>query len=154
MSRAPTLVLVLLVLAAGCFQLHNWDIELHARTGQWIVEHGQVPTVNVMSELHASHPTVDDKWAFQVVAHLLLDGLGPNACIAARLALMLALFLAAASTARRLGADGWCALLLLALAALAARARFAFRPDLASLLLTVLFVREMLLHAPGRAQAL
>ncbi len=152
--RAPTLVLVLLVLAAGCFQLHDWDIELHARTGQWIVEHRQVPTVNVMSELHASHPTVDDKWGFQVVAHLLLDGLGPEACSAARIALLLALFLVSAATARRLGADGWCALLLLVLSLVAARARFALRPDLVSLLLTVLFAREVLLHPPGRGQAL
>ena len=51
MPRAPTLVLVLLVLAAGCFQLHNWDIELHARTGQWIVEHGRVVELGTHDEL-------------------------------------------------------------------------------------------------------
>lgn len=152
--RAPTLVLVLLVLAAGTFQLHNWDIGLHARTGQWIVEHGAVPRTNVLSELHADWPTVDDKWAFQVLAHLLHDRLGPNACIAARLALLLATFLLAHATARRLGAGPWCSLLLLALAVVAARARFAFRPDLVSLLLTVACARELLLHAPSRGQAL
>jgi len=151
--RAPTVVLVLLVLAAGLFQLHNWDIELHARMGQWILEHGRVPTVNVLSELHADHPTVDDKWAFQLVAHVLYDGLGPNACIAARVLLLLALFLVLADTARRLGASGWCALLFLALAAVAARARFTFRPDLVSLLLTARFARELLTRPPGRRQA-
>jgi hypothetical protein len=97
---------------------------------------------------------VDDKWAFQVLAHVLYDGLGPNACIATRLALLLALFLVLADTARRLGASGWCALLFLALAAVAARARFTFRPDLVSLLLTALFARELLTRPPSRRQVL
>ncbi len=152
--RAPTVVLVLLVLAAGLFQLHNWDIELHARTGEWILEHGRVPTVNVLSGLHADHPTVDDKWGFQVVAHLLHDGLGPNACIAARLLLLLSLFLVLADMSRRLGASGWGAVLFLVVAAVAARARFAFRPDLVSLLFTALFARELLTRPTGRRQAL
>jgi hypothetical protein len=152
--RAPTIVLVLLVLAAGLFQVHDWDIELHARTGQWILEHGQVPTTNVMSDLHHDYPTVDDKWGFQVLAHLLYDGLAPVATIFAGLVLLLGLFLVAAGTARRLGADPWCALLCLALAMVAARARFTFRPDLVSLLLAALFVRALLTRPPSARQAL
>ncbi|HEX5009524.1 MAG TPA: hypothetical protein VFY71_03910 [Planctomycetota bacterium] len=152
--RAPTIVLVLLVLAAGLFQVHDWDIELHARTGQWILQHGQVPTTNVMSELHHDYPTVDDKWGFQVAAHLLFDGLGPVATTVAGLALLLGLFLVTAGTARRLGADPWCALLCLALAVVASRARFTFRPDLLSLLLAVLFVRALLTRPPSARQAL
>ena len=111
MERVPgwlaLTLLVLVVLAAGWFSLHNLDIWLHARTGEWIVEHDAVPTTNVLSRLHAEWPTVDDKWGFQVVAHLLLDGLGPEACNAARIALMLALMLTCWGTARRGGAGPW-----------------------------------------------
>ena len=151
MERVPgwlaQTLLVLVVLAAGWFSLHNLDIWLHARTGEWIVEHGQVPTVNVLSRLHADWPTVDDKWGFQVVAHWLLDGLGPEACNAARLALMLALLLVCWGTARRAGAGPWWTLSALLLAMLASRTRFTFRPDLVSLLLTAIVARAVL--APG-----
>jgi hypothetical protein len=128
-SQAPTrplpcLLLLLAVLAAGWFAVHDFDIGLHARTGQWIVEQGRVPTVNVMSRLHADHPTVDDKWGFQVLAHLLLDGAGPDACIAARMLLLLLLFGVMAATARRLGAGSWSTLVFLLLALVAGRSRF------------------------------
>jgi hypothetical protein len=146
-GRLALALLVLVTFAAGWFSLHNLDIWLHARTGQWIVEHGEVPTVNVMSRLHADWPTVDDKWGFQVVAHLLLDGLGPDACNAARLALLLGLLLVCWSTARRGGAGPWWTLGALLLALLASRTRFTFRPDLVSLLLTAIVARAML--APG-----
>jgi len=152
--RAPTIVLVLMVLSASLFQVHDWDIELHARTGQWILQHGQVPTTNVLSELHHDYPTVDDKWGFQVLAHLLFDGIGPVATNIAGMALLLGLFLVAAGTARRLGADPWCALLCLSLAVVASRSRFTFRPDLVSLLLAALFVRSLLTRPPSRRQVL
>src|SRR5262249_35255865 len=67
---------------------------------------------------------------------------------------MAALFLVLASTARALGADPWVTLLVLAVAALAARARFTLRPDLLSLLLTALVARELLTRPPSRGQAL
>ena len=153
MERAPgrlaVVLLVLVVGAAGWFSLHNLDIWLHARTGEWIVEHGTVPTTNVMSRLHADWPTVDDKWGFQVVAHLLFDGIGPDACNAARLALMLALLLTCWGTARRAGGGPWWALSCLLLAMLAARSRFTFRPDLVSLLLTALVARAALQPRAG-----
>jgi hypothetical protein len=147
-SRVAPLLLLLAVLAAGFFSVHNLDIELHARTGEWIVEHGSVPALNVLSRLHADHPTVQDKWGFQVLAHVLFDGLGPDACIAARVALMLGLFGALWSAARRLGAGPWWALFALLVALIAARSRFTFRPDLVSLLLTAVVARAVLAARP------
>jgi hypothetical protein len=141
------IVLLAAVLAAGWFQVHNLDIGLHARTGQWIVEHGRVPAVNVLSRLHADHPTVDDKWLFQVAAHLLFDGLGPDACIIARELLLLALFGIMAVTARRLGAGTWSTAGWLLLALVAGRSRFTFRPDLVSSVLTVAVVHVLLVSA-------
>jgi hypothetical protein len=147
-SRVAPLLLLLAVCAAGLFSVHNLDIGLHARTGEWIVEHASVPSVNVMSGLHAEHPTVQDKWGFQVLAHGLYDGLGPDACIAARMALLLALFCVSWSTARRLGAGPWWTLGVLLVALIAARTRFTFRPDLVSLVLTAIVLRAVLASAP------
>ncbi|HTE06414.1 MAG TPA: hypothetical protein VK824_09475, partial [Planctomycetota bacterium] len=143
-ARLAWWLLLGVVLAAGWFQVDNLDLGLHARTGQWIVEHGRVPALNVMSRLHASHPTVDDKWAFQVAAHLLFDGLGPDACLLARDLLLLALFGVMACTARALGARGWSTLFWLLLALVAGRSRFPFRPDLVSCLLTVVVAHVLL----------
>ncbi len=132
------------VLAAGWFQVHNLDIYLHARTGQWIVEHGSVPVLNVMSKLHATYPTVDDKWGFQVLAHALFDGIGPDACVAARQLLLLLLFGFMLATARGLGAGAWSSLAWLLLALVAGRSRLTFRPDLASAVFTVVFAHILL----------
>ncbi|MCB9899242.1 MAG: hypothetical protein H6825_14650 [Planctomycetes bacterium] len=146
---APALLaLAVLVFCAGTFRVHNLDIWLHARTGEWILEHGRVPSTNVLSELHADHPSVHDKWLFQVAAHVLLDDLGPDAVIAARLLLMLLLFGTMAATARGLGAGPWATLAACALALLAGRMRFLFRPDLVSMLLLVVFAHVLLVRRP------
>ncbi|MHC4846647.1 MAG: hypothetical protein ACYTCU_10870 [Planctomycetota bacterium] len=146
-----TWLLLLAVLAAGLFSVHNLDIHLHATMGEWIVDHGTVPSTNVLSELHADHPTVQDKWGFALLAHGLLDGLGPWAVILARLAVLFALFGVMASTARKLGAGPWAMLLFLLLALVAARSRYTFRPDLLSLLLTALVTRAVVAeHTDGR----
>jgi hypothetical protein len=143
-----TWLLLLAVLAAGLFSVHNLDIHLHATMGEWIVDQGTVPSTNVLSELHTDHPTVQDKWGFALLAHGLLDGLGPWAVILARLAVLIALFGVMASTARRLGAGPWAMLLFLLLALVAARSRYTFRPDLLSLLLTALVARAVVAERP------
>jgi hypothetical protein len=143
-GRLAWWLLLGVVLAAGWFQEDNLDLGLHARTGQWIVEHGRVPTVNVMSRLHADHPAVDDKWGFQVLAHLLLDDVGPDACVVARDLLILALFAVMAATARALGASPWSTTFWLLLALVAGRSRFPFRPDLASCLFIVIVAHVLL----------
>lgn len=147
LRRSWPLALALLgavVLAAGWFSVHNLDVFLHARTGAWIVEHGRVPTTNVVSEVHADHPTVADKWAFQVLAHAVMDGPGPDVVIGLRLLLMGTLFGVLVLTARALGAGAWATLGALVIAAVAARSRFMFRPDLVSLVLLAVFARACL----------
>jgi len=151
--RACTL-LVLLVLAAGTFREHNFDVWLHARTGEWILEHGHVPETNVLSPIHTGYPSVHDKWAFQVLTHLVFDGAGPLGVYVVRLALLLALFLCLWSTARRLGASPAMSLLVLSLALVAARSRFMFRPDLASLLLQAVVLRVVLVLRPDGRRSL
>ena len=141
----------MVIVSAGSFRLHNLDVWLHAATGEWIVEHGEVPHTNVLSEIHAEYPSVHDKWLFQVLTHGLLDGLGPHAMIALRLALMALLFTTLARTARGLGAGAGTTLLTLGLACLATRARFFARPDLVSLVLLAVFAHVALVaRSDGR----
>lgn len=137
------LLLVFAALAAW-FEVHNLDLPLHARTGEWIVQHGEVPTTNVLSHLHHDHPMVADKWLFQVAAHALHDGVGLDAVLLARVVLVLALAWGMASLARERGAGPAALLALCVLGLVAARARLFFRPDLVSLVFVVLVARSLL----------
>jgi hypothetical protein len=142
-----------LVLCAGVFQVHNLDWPLHDVTGEWILEHAEVPGTNVLSELHREHPSVHDKWGFQVLTHLVLDVAGSNGLLVLRVLLLAVLLTLMAATARGLGASPGAALLTLALAVVAARSRFLARPDLASLVLLVAFVHVALVARPDGRRA-
>jgi|GEM_PF-1860028 len=142
--RLATVVLGLVVLSTASFRMVNLDIWLHAATGEWIVEHGAVPTTNVLSELHHDYPSVHDKWGFQVLAHGLLDGLGPDGVNVARLLLVALLAAVMASTARRLGASPGATVLLVSLGLLACRNRLVFRPGLVSLVLLAVLLQVLL----------
>lgn len=152
-ARWGLAVLLALSVVAGTFQVHNLDIGLHARTGEWIVAHGEVPTTNVMSPLHADYPSVHDKWAFQVLAHLIWDGLGADAVLSLRVLLIVGLFGLLWRTARGLGASPGSALLFLALAMVAARSRFLFRPGLVSLVLLAVVLHVVLVARPDGRRA-
>ncbi len=148
-------MLAVTVFALGWFEVHNLDIHLHARTGQWIVEQGEVPRTNVLSAIHADYPSVHDKWLFQVLAHGLVDGPGIAWALVGRLVLMGLLAFALVSTGRRLGARPGALLLLVLLGLMASRTRFMFRPDLVSLVLLAFVVRTTLATRPdGRGAVL
>jgi hypothetical protein len=152
-ARWALSTLLVLAVLAGAFRIHNLDLGLHARTGEWIVEHGEVPLVNVMSDLHADYPSVHDKWGFQVLTHALWDGVGPSAVVLVRISLIVGLFLLLWLTARRLGASPGSAMLFLVLGMVAMRSRFLFRPGLVSLLLLALVVYVILAARPDGRRA-
>ncbi len=144
-------MLLALVAVAGCFRVQNLDLGLHARTGEWILEHREVPNTNVMSPIHGDYSSVHDKWGFQVLAHLVWDGGGASGVIALRLLCMLALFAVLWRTAMRLGGSPGLSLFVLSLALLAMRSRFLFRPGLVSLLFLALVLHGVLVsRADGR----
>jgi hypothetical protein len=149
--RWAAAMLGLLVIASASYRMHNLDIWLHAATGEWIVEQGEVPLTNVLSELHHDYPSVHDKWGFQVFAHVLLDGLGPDAVNLARILLVALLVFTLAATARGLGASPGATVLCLSMALLVSRNRLVFRPGLVSLVLLALVLHQLLVaHRDGR----
>ncbi len=147
-SRRATSVLttaMLAVVAAGfaCFHLHDFDLGLARVTGRWIVESGAVPTTNVFSAIHHDRPFVDDKWLFHVVCHLVVDGLGATWAGILRVVIVVAIALLALPSGTRPGARS-IAVPLSMVALLAASERFAFRPELFSLLFAVVFARILI----------
>lgn len=51
--------------------LTDGDIWWHMRTGEWIVQHHQVPRVDVFSSVSAGRPWVAYSWTFEVLAYEL-----------------------------------------------------------------------------------
>lgn len=51
----------------GCYELFDPDIWWHLRSGQWILEHGRVPRLDIFSFASADRVWVDLHWGFQVL---------------------------------------------------------------------------------------
>ena len=48
----------------GCYELFDPDIWWHSRSGQWILEHGRVPFLDIFSFRSADRVWVDLHWGF------------------------------------------------------------------------------------------
>ncbi|MFG0316526.1 MAG: hypothetical protein ACF8XB_04575, partial [Planctomycetota bacterium JB042] len=136
----------------GLFELYDYDVGLARATGEWIVEHGAVPRVNVMSELNAEFPFVDDKWLFHVLAHAVIDGLGWTAAVLLRMALLGGLALLLLPRREVLGRAPGVASAVAVVALVTAAERFAFRPELFTMLFLAVFGRALVRPAPPRAR--
>lgn len=147
----PRLLALLVVLLGGwlgLFELYDYDVGLARATGEWIVEHGAVPHLNVMSTLHADHPFVDDKWLFHVLAHGVIDGFGWTAAVVLRMLLLAGLaFLLLPAREVRARAPGVAALVAV-VALVAMSERFAFRPELFTMLFLAAFGRLLMRAEP------
>ena len=69
------------------------DIWWHLRTGQWIVEHGAVPTTDPFSSFGLGKPWVAYSWLFELLVYGLYRGLGLCGIILYRVVLTLAVAL-------------------------------------------------------------
>lgn len=70
-ARVADLGLILVFLGLtfllGVFPVKDTDLWWHLRTGQWILQHGQVPTHDLYTFTVPDHPWVDLHWAFEVL---------------------------------------------------------------------------------------
>jgi GNAT superfamily N-acetyltransferase len=69
------------------------DIWWHLRTGQWIVEHGAVPTTDPFSSFGLGKPWVAYSWLFELLVYGLYRGLGLGGILLYRVVLTLAVAL-------------------------------------------------------------
>jgi hypothetical protein len=73
-------ILFALIAFAATIEIKDLDLWLHIRMGQFIVQHGYVPSVDVLSASFAGQPWNNHEWLFQVIVYLVkshwgLDGL-------------------------------------------------------------------------------
>jgi len=88
-SAQPGQRLHLIVLAAllaltfllGCFPMADFDVWWHLRTGQLILERGEVPRTDWFTYTNATRPWIDLYWLFQVGLALLFRAGGASALV-------------------------------------------------------------------------
>jgi hypothetical protein len=66
------------------------DIWWHLRTGQWIVEHGEVPATDPFSSFGPGRPWVAYSWLFEVLTYGLYQAMGPSGILIFRVAMVFA----------------------------------------------------------------
>ncbi len=69
-------VLYLLPLAAAIRPITDPDIWWHLRTGQWIIEHGAVPRVDLFSTYGMGKPWIAYSWLFDVLVYGFYQAFG------------------------------------------------------------------------------
>lgn len=128
----------------GCYELFDPDIWWHLRSGQWILEHGRVPFLDIFSFGSSDRVWIDLHWGFQVILALAYRLAGVAGMILLASAAGSGAFLIA-MTSRGSGWPRWAAALcwLPALALMAMR--FDPRPEIFSLVYLACFL-AVLVH--------
>jgi tetratricopeptide (TPR) repeat protein len=124
--------------AAAARQIAAVDFWWQLATGSWVVENGW-PRHDAFSYTATDRPWIELRWLYCVGLHLLVEGVGPAAAVAAKVAVIVGTLLLAAATAltRRTVS---LALMLLLVATIAMADRLYLRPELVSGLFVALFL--------------
>ncbi len=137
-SVLAIVVLFGLIIFAANIEIKDLDLWLHLATGKYIVDHGVIPRVDILSGTLAGTPWINHEWLFQVIVHLLYDSFGPDGLIALQVVLVGLIFVLLLMLGYReemqlipIGTL-FCVFMVLQL-------RFTHRPDLFSLMFFVVY---------------
>ena len=73
--------LLALTFLLGCFPMGDFDVWWHLRTGQLILERGEVPRTDWFTYTNATRPWIDVYWLFQILIALLFRIGGASALV-------------------------------------------------------------------------
>ncbi|MBL7765345.1 MAG: hypothetical protein JNJ58_04585 [Chitinophagaceae bacterium] len=77
-ARLPLWLSYALVIVCSIKSLREPDLWWQIRTGEWILDHGQVPTRDIFSMTMYGQEWINIKWGFEVLAALISRHLGPE----------------------------------------------------------------------------
>ena len=144
---APLLLLAGLAFLLGCFELTNYDIWWHLRTGELIPERG-VPRTDWYSFTSSERPWIDVHWGFQVLASSIHRHFGVRGLVLAKALVACLTILLCLGAYRREWPVAMQVLVWLP-ALLLMSSRFYVRPEILTLLFTAVFL-TVLFHAEAR----
>lgn len=130
---AVFLALLALTFLLGCFPMSDFDVWWHLRTGQLILERGQVPRTDWFTYTNATQPWIDVYWLFQVGLALLYRIGGASALVLLKAVCGTAI-VALSLVARRSGGKTWPIVVAWLPAVVMFTGRLCERPELFSLL--------------------
>jgi hypothetical protein len=55
----------MLAFLLGCYELFDPDIWWHVKAGEWILEHGRVPRLDIFTYSSEGRPWIDLHWGFR-----------------------------------------------------------------------------------------
>lgn len=131
--------LLLLLLAVGVQKVWSIDFWWQIRNGEWIIEHGKVPTSEMYSWSAAGNPLREMRWLYCAAVYLLFARVGEWAPSLLQATLVSAAWLALAWPFRK-DLRNPATIALLALGLCAGLARWVMRPELATYLSFALFL--------------
>ncbi|MGY4474063.1 hypothetical protein [Bradyrhizobium sp. USDA 3364] len=138
----------LFYLSAGEILLRDSDTEWQIKVGQWILEHGAMPTTDVFSFTRFGEPWISSSWLSQVVYALVYGGdwAGPVIVTSIAIGATAAIFLQLLSPYF----DPARALLIAALALLLSTIHFFARPHVLALPVLLAFIGGLMASADRR----
>jgi len=150
LARVPWVVLcAALVFFAVCFPLTSTDIWWHLAAGRWIVEQGQLPTVDPF--VLQGRPWIDLHWLFQLGALGVFRLGGPSGLVLVKAALVALGGALLVLAARGPGRTSWpLAALLVAAPVCLARPLALARPVVVTLVALALFLLVLERYRQGR----
>jgi hypothetical protein len=134
-----TLSLAVAASLFGCQPLSDPDVWWHLRSGEWIVEHRRVPTLDPFTFASADRLWVDLHWLFQVVLALVYR-VGGVAGIILLTAALSGLTLLVIRAARGRNWPAWISVVVWLPAVYLMACRAAPRPEIVSLLLLAVYL--------------
>ncbi|MDB5283516.1 MAG: hypothetical protein JWO06_2591 [Bacteroidota bacterium] len=153
-DKVPLFFCFLIAAAFSVKNLREPDLWWQIRTGDWILEHKQIPTTDVFSYTYAGTTWINIKWGFEVVAALITKAAGPECVLLlqALVSCLIVFFLIKLSRAINLSKavttieSPWAVVLSLLLTLIAIEYRINGRPEMISHLFTVVFLFMLLRH--------
>ena len=142
-------VLFALITFSSSIEIKDLDLWLHLRMGQWISQHGFVPSYDVLSCTISGKPWVNHEWLFQVFIYQIyrafgFDGLISMQSVVVAFTFLVLLFLGYSRERQ------WLTVFALLMVLMVYQTRFTIRPDIFSLLFFVLYIYILALHINKR----
>jgi hypothetical protein len=150
------LLVVMLVVAAfhaATEPVIGSDLWFALAAGRWIAAHAAVPAVDVFSYTYGGAPWANQEWGAQVIFYQVFHRLGGDGLAVFKIALVVAIFLLAAWIGWRRSGSSVAAILSASIAALVCRPFLDVRPQLFTLIgtLLVLAATDAYRRRPGIA---
>ena len=78
LPKISLIIVYLVAFALGLKQIHEPDLWWMFRTGEWMIQNGEIPTEDIFSFTHKGVDWISVKWLFELIAYSIASLLGPE----------------------------------------------------------------------------